>query len=59
MAYLTILLAALGLAVAGLVWFLTMSASIRRADRHMSLSGAPRTSIDGATRRLVGVHVRR
>ncbi|GAA1259884.1 hypothetical protein GCM10009677_08710 [Sphaerisporangium rubeum] len=59
MAYLIIMLLAFVFALGGFVVFLAMAVSIRRQDRHMSLSGTPRTPIDGATRRLVGVHVRR
>ncbi|MFG1880258.1 hypothetical protein ACGFIV_36065 [Sphaerisporangium sp. NPDC049003] len=55
---LIIVFLALFLGAVVLVAFIALTASIRRQDRRMSLAGGPRTSLDGATRRLVGVHVR-
>ena len=54
-----ILIAAVVLTGLGVLALLVlMVVSIHDEDRHMSLTGAPRTRIEAVTRRLLGVGVR-
>ncbi|MGH3187233.1 MAG: hypothetical protein ACRDPY_00860 [Streptosporangiaceae bacterium] len=55
----TVAIAALLLGVAVLVLLVLVLIGIHHEERHMSLTGTPRTRIEAVTRRLLGVGVRR